>query len=104
MAGTGQERGQNGPVTANPYGTDSLNAEQLAQRQEQIDRTRYLQALPDIEVIALQPGPSDHRHINEMIRRLNVSITGLTSEIVTSRESSERLGSQLNASITTLTG
>jgi hypothetical protein len=95
--------GQTGPVTANPYSIDGLNAEQLADREQALDRAGHLQNLTDDEVIAFQPGPSDDRHLMEMIRRLNVSITSLTGEIVTSRESSGRLGSQLNASITTLT-
>ena len=75
----------------NPYDPSRLNDEQLAERERSIERARHLAALSDTEVIAFQPGPSDDRHLMEMSRRLKDATGNLTRELVSFRESSDRL-------------
>lgn len=82
-------------MTDNPYSPDGLNAEQLAERRRAIERAGHLGDLPDQEVIAFQPGPSDDRHLMEMIRRLKVAVENLTGEVIASRQSADRLAGRV---------
>jgi hypothetical protein len=82
-------------VTEDPNSADRFNPEQLAERRQAVERARYLQDLPDEEVIAHQPGPSDDRHLMEMIRRLKDVDADLKDEIVTFRTSSDTAARKL---------
>ena len=72
----------------NPYDLAALNDEQRAEKDQQLQKASHLAGLSDAEVIAWQPGPSDDRHLMEMIRRLK-------DEIAAFRRSSDRLSTQV---------
>lgn len=71
----------------------------VKQRQDQVSRER----MSDRVLIIAATGEAAVRHQMEMQRRLKDAVENLTVETVTSRESSERLTGQLDASIGSLT-
>lgn len=71
----------------NPYDLAAFNDEQRAERDQQLRNASHLAGLSDAEVIAWQPGPTDDRHLMEMMRRLK-------DEIAAFRTSSDRLGTR----------
>ena len=55
------------------------------------NRVREIEQVSDAELIATTPGLTDESHSMEMSRRLKVAVENLTGEVITSRESADRL-------------
>ena len=72
-----------------------MNADQRADYERQLERTRQLAQMSDEVLIATAPGPADMRSPMEMDRRLKVAIMDLTTETIAARRSSDRAARRL---------
>ena len=70
---------------------------------ERAEYGRDIKKFPDELLVGIAALPNSPRHEIEMQRRLKDSVEALTAETIKSRESAERLTSQLDTSIGTLT-